>query len=838
VEADDEAALIEDFGKLSRDPYRFVLYAFPWGEPGELAEHDGPDEWQRDVLIQIRDGLNPAAALQIAVASGHGPGKSGLVAWLILWSLATFEDAKGICTANTEVQLRTKTWAEVSKWYRLFIGKHLFHLTATAIYAANPEHEKTWRIDAIAWSERNTEAFAGLHNQSRRVCVFFDEASAIPDVIWETTEGALTDADTEIIWCAFGNPTRNTGRFRECWGKFRERWLTYQVDSRTAKLTNKEQIAIWLKDYGEDSDFFRVRVRGVFPRAGSMQFIASDVAEAAMSPERQVDATVFDPLVMGVDVARFGDDASVIRLRRGRDARTIPAIKLRGVDTMTLAAKIMEVFQAHHPDAIFIDEGGVGGGVVDRCRFLRLPVVGVQFGAKADQSYATQDGLIAYANKRAEMWGTMRQWLIGGMLEKDPDMLSDLTGVEYGYRMVDGRDAIQLESKADMKRRGLASCDNADALCLVGGTMVETPAGPRAIEEIQPGDPVVTPFGVARVAVAWRSDTDRLTTVRFSNGAVLAGKGEHKVFAWGIGALRLDALPLTVEVETHTRLRLAAWRAASSLCFEARNIGFKRVVDIFSRGKRLTGSAFFIAASGLTITVQFRRAWTCITSTMIGATRCLGIWSYARRPLTAGITSQSGWRKTRFTLPNSGNMRVGREFLRLRGIEAKPAWSGTEPTESGPGSVAQNPRGFASFAVAISRHFSQRAQDIAPAPVSNTSRSGPISRTFGRALGAALRLLRIATGLRPVVPVDVRTKSVAPRSVFNLTLDRDNAYYANGILVFNCLTFAYNVEPSDHTAVIAGRKRAGLESNYDPYAEAWSITKVQQRPGWMPGGQR
>jgi hypothetical protein len=459
------ALLVQD---CSRDPLLFVQRAFPWGEIGSELEHeDGPDKWQADILEQIRDGLlTPTDALRVAVASGHGVGKSGLVSWLILWGLSTFEDAKGVVTANTEVQLRTKTWSEVGKWYRLFIARHWFTMTATSLYSVDPAHERTWRIDAIAWSEKNVEAFAGLHNQGKRVLAFFDEASAIPDVIWETTEGAMTDTNTEILWCSFGNPTRNTGRFRECWGRFRNRWLTRQIDSRLAKLTNKKQIQQWIDDYGEDSDFVRVRVRGVFPRAGSMQFIPSDLVEIAMSAEREVIATVLDPLVMGVDVARFGDDTTVIRLRRGRDARTIQPIKMRGADTVQVAYRIAEVYMEHRPDAIFIDEGGVGAGVVDHCRFLKLPVLGVQFGAKADRSQSAQEGAVAYANKRAEIWGVMRDWLPGAMLDYDPELQADLTGVEYGYRMLDGRDAIQLERKEDMKKRGLASPDNGDALAL------------------------------------------------------------------------------------------------------------------------------------------------------------------------------------------------------------------------------------------------------------------------------------------------------------------------------------------------------------------------------------
>src|SRR5215831_481107 len=207
---------------VSRDPLAFVMGAFPWGvENTSLENEQGPEEWQRDILNKIKFGLlDVNRAIQLAVASGHGIGKSALVAWIILWSLTTCADTKGVVTANTENQLKTKTWAELGKWHHLFIGKAYFKLTATAIY--QPDRERTWRIDMVPWSERNTEAFAGLHNKGKRILLVFDEGSAIPDKIYEVAEGALTDANTQILWCVFGNPTRNTGRFKELFtgGKF------------------------------------------------------------------------------------------------------------------------------------------------------------------------------------------------------------------------------------------------------------------------------------------------------------------------------------------------------------------------------------------------------------------------------------------------------------------------------------------------------------------------------------------------------------------------------------------------------------------------------------------
>src|SRR3990172_8800608 len=216
--------LIEELASFSSDPFGFVLFAFPWQEPGtELEFKTGPEEWQVVVLQDLGAGvISFSEAIQIARTSGHGIGKSALVSWIILWAISTYEDTKGVITANTENQLKTKTWVELAKWYRLFIARDFFQMTATAIFSRDPEHERTWRIDMVPWSERNTEAFAGLHNKGRRIVLIMDEASAIPDVIWETSEGALTDADTQIIWCAFGNPTRNSGRFKECFagGRF------------------------------------------------------------------------------------------------------------------------------------------------------------------------------------------------------------------------------------------------------------------------------------------------------------------------------------------------------------------------------------------------------------------------------------------------------------------------------------------------------------------------------------------------------------------------------------------------------------------------------------------
>lgn len=462
--------LLAELIEYEHDPLGFVLDWFPWGDPGTLEHETGPDTWQTEILTLLGQGLLTAeTAIRIAVASGHGVGKSALVSWIILWAFCTREDTRGVITANTETQLRTKTWAELGKWFNLFRARAIFKLTATAIFSRDVERSKTWRIDQVPWSEHNMEAFQGLHNKGKRLLLVFDEASAIPDPIWEVAEGALTDEDTEIIWCVFGNPTRNTGRFRECFGKFKHRWIKRQVDGRTCKTTNRAQYAEWLADYDEDSDFIRVRVRGVFPRVGDMQFISSELVEQAA--KREPVSLISDPLVIGVDVARSETgDQTVIKPRKGRDAKTFKAVKLRTRDTMLIAARVADLARELRADAVFVDGGGVGGGVVDRLRQLKVPnVVEVLFGKPADRSMlsAGEADATRYANKRTEMWGYLRDWLPRGSIEEDPELHDDLTNVEYGYTGA-GDDQLILEKKKSPRRvrLGLASPDNGDALAL------------------------------------------------------------------------------------------------------------------------------------------------------------------------------------------------------------------------------------------------------------------------------------------------------------------------------------------------------------------------------------
>lgn len=471
-----EQELRYDIGGFSRKPLDFVRYAY-W-TPEELRGGAGPRGWQKEILSNIQKHLSDASTrftpCQIAVASGHDIGKSALISFVLNWAMSTCDDCKCIVTANTGTQLATKTVPEVTKWFKKGINSHWFDVKAQSITVRDAGHERTWRVDFITWSKENVDAFAGLHNKGKRIVVVFDESSGIDARVWEVTEGALLDEETEIIWLAFGNPTQNTGRFKECFGKFRHRWKTFQIDSRTVEGTNKAKIEQWIADYGEDSDFVRVRVRGEFPRAGSNQFIPGDVVAAARKYRAESYAHL--PKILSVDVARFGDDQTVIGTRQGRKGRILA--KLRGLDTVQVAERVIKIMQEEEPHAVVVDGTGIGAGVIDQIRFRGFGSSLFEFhgGTSADDS-------AAYFNRIAECWGMLRDWLkAGAEIPDDPELESNLTGREYGFT---NKSQIQLEKKEDMKARGLESPDDADMFAMtfaVNMAAPPTPEPPRAWE--------------------------------------------------------------------------------------------------------------------------------------------------------------------------------------------------------------------------------------------------------------------------------------------------------------------------------------------------------------------
>lgn len=302
----------------------------------------------------------------------------------------------------------------------------------------------------------------------------FDEASSIPDKIFEAAEGGLTDGEPMIF--LFGNPTRSTGKFYRCtYGGEQNRWKVRSIDSRECALPNKVQIQEWIDDYGEDSDFVRVRVRGLPPRASELQFI--DQERVWVAQKRQIITLPGEPLIAGVDVSGGGAAWNVVRFRRGMDARCIPPIRIPGEHTRNdrgaFLAKLAEVLSEtgrNRVSMMFIDSA-FGAPYVERLKILGFQdrVMEVNFGGQSPDRHQ--------ANMRAHMWNRMKDWLLTGAIpERDTILEVGLTGPGLH---INRQNQLVIESKQDMAKRGVASPDDADALALTFARRV----APESIRE-------------------------------------------------------------------------------------------------------------------------------------------------------------------------------------------------------------------------------------------------------------------------------------------------------------------------------------------------------------------
>jgi hypothetical protein len=456
------------------DPLRFVIWAYPWGEPGELEHETGPDDNQarflRDLGEEVRkrgfNGRDPVMPIQLAENSGHGTGKSSMGAWIANWILSTRRYSIGTVTAGTYTQLESRTWAAIRRWTKLLMVRGWFDIGADSIKAkTDPE---TWKILAQTCKAENAQSFAGQHAKNSTSWYLFDEASEVPDAIWETAKGGLTDG--EPMWFAWGQPVRNSGAFhRVCFGSEKDDWIRHSVDSRTSRFANKPLIEKWIQQYGIDSDFVRVRVLGQPPLADELQFI--DNGRVNDARKRAAQALKDEPLIAGFDVSGGGAAWNVIRFRRGLDARSIAPVRItgeQGRDRSVLVGVAAELLRDQRPGrkiaALFIDSA-FGAAIYERLKALGFNnVFEVNFGGRSPDPHQF--------NWRAYMWAQMKDWLLRGAIPDEEDLALQLTGPGYH---INQSSKLVIESKEDMKERGIASPDDADALALTFAQPVAPP---------------------------------------------------------------------------------------------------------------------------------------------------------------------------------------------------------------------------------------------------------------------------------------------------------------------------------------------------------------------------
>ncbi len=413
--------------------------------------HAEPEPWQEETLKAL------AQYSRVAVRSGHGVGKTALEAWALLWFLFTRPFPKVPCTAPTRQQLYDILWAEAAKWMeRAPVLKPYFEWQKTRIIQR--QHPERWF--AVARTSNKPENLAGFHEE--HLLFIVDEASGVADSIFETIEGALTTADAKLLLC--GNPTRNSGEFHDAFFKNRALYWVQKVPCSESRLVDPGYRARLVAKYGEDSDVVRVRADGEFPKAEPDTFIPLELVETATMREVEPEG----PLEIGVDVARFGDDETVLAARVGLklvhlEAHTKQDTMATTGQVVALAKNLMQAYGKPHC-TVKVDDDGVGGAVTDRLREvvrqdgLHIEVIDCHNGAAPEDKEH-------YENWGTEAWAYLRDLLQNGEIEllNDEDLVGQLSTRKY---RITSKGRITLESKDDMKKRGLRSPDRADAVVL------------------------------------------------------------------------------------------------------------------------------------------------------------------------------------------------------------------------------------------------------------------------------------------------------------------------------------------------------------------------------------
>jgi len=427
---------IEFQARYGNDPVRFVR---------EMIGLE-PDPWQAEVMEEV-----PKGTRRITIRSGHGVGKSAMLAWLSIWFVLTRYPAKCVMTAPSSMQLFDALFAEMKGWINNMPDflKNLLDVTTDKVALKSAPAEVF--ISARTSRAETPEALQGIH--ADHVLLLVDEASGVPPAVFEAASGSMSSHSATTILT--GNPTRSTGFFYDSHTRLADQWKVFHVSCLDSGRVSPDFVEEMKLRYGEDSNAFRVRVLGEFPRSDDDTIISLDLAESAT--QRDVSVSPTSSLVWGLDVARFGGDRSALVRRQ---ANAVTDIKVwRNLDLMQLCGAVKAEYDIANPkpETITVDSIGMGAGVVDRLRELGLPVLGV--------NVSESPSIGNYRNLRAELWYRLRDWLAKRdcKIPKDDTLIAELTSARYLFT---SNGKVQVESKEDMKKRGIPSPDVADALCL------------------------------------------------------------------------------------------------------------------------------------------------------------------------------------------------------------------------------------------------------------------------------------------------------------------------------------------------------------------------------------
>ncbi len=425
------------------------------GKPVEFCEDIFGVEletWQADVMRAVVAGER-----RVSIRSGHGVGKTGLLGMLSVYGMIFHERINIVATAPSKPQLEDGLFAQIKIWFSRLPAalRGLFEVRTDRIERVSSPEECYF---AIRTSRAETpDALQGIHIDGGVVWLLGDEAAGIPEKVFEAASGSMSGHNCTTILT--GNPTKSQGFFFDTHHKLRSMWMTVKVSCVGSRRVSPDFIADMLARYGEESNAYRARVLGEFPTSDDDTLISLELVESA-----RVREIILDPRARktwGVDPARFGDDSAALCKRWGK---VVPerVRSWKKLDTMQLTGAIKNEWDNtpvdERPESIFVDVIGIGAGVVDRLRELQLPVVGIN--VSESPSFGG-----SYVNLRAELWDAGKRWLKGldCRLPDDERLTGELTLPRYKFA---SNGKMQIESKDDMKRRGVKSPDFADAFLL------------------------------------------------------------------------------------------------------------------------------------------------------------------------------------------------------------------------------------------------------------------------------------------------------------------------------------------------------------------------------------
>jgi len=398
-----------------------------------------------------------------SIRSGHGVGKTGMFAVMILWFLSLHpKDAKCLCTAPTSHQLFDNLWAEVAKWRQKMPLPWRDRLTLTADRVVVRGWEKTCYATARTARPENPDALQGSH--ATYILVLVDEASGVHDKIYEPLEGIMTTPGARVA--LVGNPTRTDGYFYRTHNSDRAAWDCYCLSSEKSPFVEQGYCERMADRYGKESNIYRVRVLGEFPKGDADTLIPLDWIVSAVGR----DIKPAGEKIAGQDIARQGDDFCVNLIRQGQVVTNIE--QWQHDDTMVTAGKIVSKFRIEKLfDRVNVDVIGMGGPVLDRLLELRVPAMGVNVG----ETHSCDD---RYMRLRDELWWNVRDWFEGRKCSIDPKidselldiMTGELSGIRTGFT---SNGKIKVQGKQTFKDEGTVMFEGlkrspniGDALCL------------------------------------------------------------------------------------------------------------------------------------------------------------------------------------------------------------------------------------------------------------------------------------------------------------------------------------------------------------------------------------